>query len=122
MLREGIEAVGEDFDMQAVTRGLGGEAAGVPQAALLVAYAEAFVGTDESALAVVRAQVVEALGSEGLVDVAGVASNFERMVRIADGTGIPLDGYTAEATEGLRQALGIDRFPSAAERTSGQNG
>ena len=55
----------------------------------LVAFAEAIV-TGAQTLAQSRAAGVEALGPEAMVDAAGVASNFERMVRIADSTGIEL--------------------------------
>ena len=58
--------------------------------------------------------MLEVLGPEGLVDTAAVASNFERMVRIADSTGIPLDSPVNGMTEGMRQELGIDRFGSSA--------
>jgi len=37
-------------------------------------------------------------------------------VRIADGTGIPLDAFVNVGTESIREELGIDRF-AAAERT-----
>ena len=35
------------------------------------------------------------------------------MVRIADGTGIPLDGPIAMMSEGIRDALGINSYRSA---------
>ncbi len=54
------------------------------------------------------------LGPDGLLDVAAVASNFERMVRIADSTGIPLDAPVAALTSDLRDTLHLDRFESAA--------
>ena len=40
--------------------------------------------------------------------------NFQRMVRIADGTGIPVDSRMNALTAGMREDLGIDRFGSAA--------
>jgi hypothetical protein len=43
-----------------------------------------------------------------------VGSNFERMVRIADSTGIPLDPPVAVLSSGLREELGIDDFGSSA--------
>jgi hypothetical protein len=75
--------------------------------------AEALVQGDESALASARAAVLEGLGPAGLVDAAAVASNFERMVRIADSTGIPLDAPVAALTADLRDRLGLDRFASS---------
>jgi len=48
------------------------------------------------------------------VDAAAVVSNFERMVRIADATGIPLDAPVNAMTADLRADLGIDDYDSSA--------
>ena len=45
-----------------------------------------------------------------MVDAAGVASNFERMVRIADATGIPLGEGLEEFSSEVRLELGLDRM------------
>ena len=74
----------------------------------LVAFAEAIV-TGAQTLAQSRAAVVEALGPEAMVDAAGVASNFERMVRIADSTGIELGDLLEQASADVRDALGLKR-------------
>ena len=74
----------------------------------LVAFAEAIV-TGAQPLAQSRAAVVEALGPEAMVDAAGVASNFERMVRIADSTGIELGDLLEQASADVRDALGLER-------------
>ena len=74
----------------------------------LVAFAEAIV-TGAQTLAQSRAAVVEALGPEAMVDAAGVASNFERMVRIADSTGIELGDLLEQASDDVRDALGLER-------------
>ena len=68
----------------------GGEAAGVRGSAELTAFAEATVAGDPGAIASARAAVRTALGDEATVDAAAVIGNFQRMVRIADGCGIPL--------------------------------
>ena len=49
-----------------------------------------------------------------LVDAAGVVANFQRMVRIADATGIPVDPYIAERTGPVSKTLGLEAFRSAA--------
>ena len=54
------------------------------------------------------------MGPDALVDAAAVVGNFQRMVRIADGTGIPVDKQMNVLTAGLREDLGIDRFASRA--------
>ena len=48
-----------------------------------------------------------------MVDAAGVASNFERMVRIADSTGIPLGDGLEEFSSEVRLELGLDRLRTA---------
>ena len=53
--------------------------------------------------------MVETLGPEAMVDAAGVASNFERMVRIADSTGIELGDLLEQATADVRTVLGLER-------------
>ena len=44
-----------------------------------------------------------------MVDAAGVASNFERMVRIADATGIELGAALEGLTANVRTVLSLDR-------------
>ena len=74
----------------------------------LVAFAEAIVTGDQT-LAQSRTTVVETLGPETMVDAAGVASNFERMVRIADSTGIELGDRLEHASADVRDTLGLER-------------
>jgi hypothetical protein len=105
---------GDDVDVRAVTEHEAAPSSGVAHAETLVAFAEAIVGDDDAALARARAEVREKLGPEALVDAAAVASNFERMVRIADSTGIPLDGPLEMMSADLRGELGLGRFGSAA--------
>ncbi len=64
---------------------------------------------DEETRARTRAAVIEALGPEAMVDAAGVAANFERMVRIADATGIELGDLLEQVTADVRDALGLER-------------
>ena len=80
----------------------------------LVGFAEALVRRDDAALAHARDEVLEKLGPGGLVDTAAVASNFQRMVRIADSTGIPLDAPVTAMTGDIRGDLELGRFGSSA--------
>ena len=57
--------------------------------------------------------MLEVLSPEAMVDAAGVASNFERMVRIADSTGIPLDERMEVLSREVRDALQLERFAAA---------
>jgi hypothetical protein len=80
----------------------------------LVALAEALVHGDPDALSHARDAACAALGADAVADALAVASNFERMVRIADASGIPLDTPLAAMTEQLREDLGIDAYAAAA--------
>ena len=53
-------------------------------------FATALASRDEAALASARDRLNEVAGPEVLVDAAGIAGNFQRMVRIADSIGIPV--------------------------------
>jgi hypothetical protein len=89
-------------------------ASGVAHGEELLAFADALVGEDDAALDTAREALGAAFGPEGLVDAAAVASNFERMVRIADGTGIPLDAPVRLVAADLPDELEIRSFGSAA--------
>lgn len=64
-------------------------------------------------LATVRQAISDAMSPEALVDAAAVIGNFQRMVRIADGTGIPLDKPLAAITADMCKELGYNDFGSA---------
>ena len=110
LLRASSELEGTKADLHAVTDGT---QSGVPDGDVLVAFAEAALALDVAALAEARACVAERMGPEALVDAAGIVANFERMVRIADGSGIPLDTPLALVSVGIREELGIDAYGSA---------
>lgn len=114
LLRASGEIAGTDLDVQAISDRGAADASGIAYADVLLAFADAVVDDDEEQLAAARARVRRELGDAQLVDAAAVASNFERMVRIADSTGIPLDPPMAVLSEELRGTLGLERFGSAA--------
>ena len=86
----------------------------MPSGEALTAFAEAAVAGDEQVVSEARQRVRSELGEAALVDAAAVIGNFERMVRIADGTGIPLDKPVAMISADLREELGIDAYDGAA--------
>ncbi len=94
--------------------GKAASASGVAHADALVVLAEALAGEDEAALVEARRRAIDELGAEAFVDAVAVASNFERMVRIADGTGIPLDTPVNLVSEDVRDELNLGRFAAAA--------
>jgi len=89
-------------------------ASGVAHGDALLAFSDALVGSDDARLERSRDRLLAELGAGGLVDAAGVVANFERMVRIADGTGIPLDPSVRMVTADLRDELSLGAFRSAA--------
>ena len=88
---------------------------GVPHGRALLDFAAAAAGaTDrgcaDARLAEARQALRAEMGDSGVVDAAAVTSNFERMVRIADATGIVLGDWMESYTEGVRADLGLDRL------------
>lgn len=79
----------------------------------LLRFVDAAVGRDAAELARARQALRERVGDAATVDAAAVVANFERMVRIADGTGIPLDEPVAFFSADLRERLGIAGYGSA---------
>ena len=79
----------------------------------MLAFVDAAKGSDPDELTRTRAAVAEKFGAEGLVDAACVIGNFERMNRIADGTGIPIESPLAALSSDLREELNLDSFGSA---------
>ena len=108
------EITGRDIDLLMVSGEGTAAETGVVHSDVLIALAEAQVGDDDSALALARGDVVEKVGPAGLVDAVAVVANFERMVRIADATGIPLDGSLEAMSDDIRSDLDLGRFASAA--------
>ena len=88
---------------------------GVEHGNLLIAFAEAIVWDDDVTLTHARHAVIEGLSPEAMMDAAGVASNFERMVRIADATGIQLDERMEVLSQEVRDALQLERFTAYEE-------
>ena len=112
MLRASIEYAGGDAELRGIREGAKAGDAGIAHGERLTAFADAAVGGDPAALATARDALRAAAGSAALVDAAAVVGNFERMVRIADGTGIPLDGVVAALTGDIRGDLGIEGYRS----------
>ncbi|PON16938.1 hypothetical protein C2W62_15765 [Candidatus Entotheonella serta] len=107
---------GAAIDLSAVTADGITTAGEVGHSDVLIAFADAIVAADEHALQHTRHGVLEVMGPEAMVDAAGVASNFERMVRIADATGIPLDDRMAKASQDVREELELERFAAFKEQ------
>ena len=85
---------------------------GVPNGRALLDFASAAVGGDDAELARSREALRSEMGDSGVADAAAVASNFERMVRIADSTGIELGDWMETFTAGVRTDLALERLRS----------
>ena len=112
MLRVSMTKTERDIDIHVIN----GEEDGiseVPYANELTAFAEAVASFDESRLRQERQRLLDAAGAEVLVDAAGVAGNFQRMVRIADSMGIPVDANDNEVSNQVREELDLYRFRSS---------
>lgn len=108
MLRESSQSHAQDVNLDALMTG--GEAGEINGGDALIELADTVVTGNETTRASARDALVQALGIDAMVDAVGVASNFQRMVRIADSTGITLENHRRAATEELRENLGINQF------------
>jgi hypothetical protein len=82
----------------------------VPHSAQLIEFAEAMLRGDRDRQARARQAVQRGLGAAALVDAAAIVASFNAVVKIADGSGIPLEDFKEQATAGLRESLGLERL------------
>jgi len=113
MLRVSSQTTATEIDLQAIAGRADSAARGITFGPELMRFAEALARRDAQALAQSREKLLQAAGPAVLVDAAGVAANFQRMVRIADATGIPVDDMQSELGRQVREELGLARFASA---------
>jgi len=113
MLRESIGTGGEPIDLDGLADPDCREIPGIAHSGALISLADGFVLGDEQALAAARDWLEAALGAAAVVDALAIAANFQRMVRIADATGIPSDDAMVVMAEDLTRSLGADRYRSA---------
>ena len=113
MLRVSAMTTETEIDLQAINGDEQGAAVGIEYGAELMHFAQSVASGMAEDTRRTREALLEAAGPAVLVDAAGVAANFQRMVRIADAAGIPVDNMTSELGRQVRDELGIARFPSA---------
>ena len=113
MLSLSANMQGQEVDLQMVAGEDNASGGGIRHGRELAAFAEAVASRDETELENSRTALVQAGGTDVMVDAAAVAANFQRMVRIADSTGIPLDKVANALSEPAQRALNLRRFPSA---------
>lgn len=69
---------------------------------------------DAADLDAARAELLAAVGSEGLTEAAATVAIFNGLVRVADGTGIQLDDGVLADSADYRDRLGLNGFGGAA--------
>ncbi|MGI9607730.1 MAG: hypothetical protein ACR2P0_16495 [Acidimicrobiales bacterium] len=65
---------------------------------------------EPAAVADARARLQSAVGNEVMVEAAAVTAAFHGYVRVADGTGIPVDDLVVATSADLRDELGINAY------------
>ncbi len=113
MLRVSAMTTETEVDLQGVNGDAASAAMGIEYGAELMSFAESLAQRDEPGLARSRTALRQAAGDKVLVDAAGVAANFQRMVRIADSIGIPFDNMQSDFANSIQTELNLARFASA---------
>ena len=111
VLRASGQKDGEEFDLNNVI-GTGDGDVGVAHGNLLVEFSDAVIADDATAMEGYRATLIEELGEEALIDAAGTVASFNAVVRVADGTGIPLDEFKQDPAREIMNELGLEDFSS----------
>jgi hypothetical protein len=112
-LRGNALAIEKEIDIKQVRTEDNAEDGGIDYGRELNNFVDGFMSHDEAQLSQAREVLVDAMGAAGMVEAAAVAGNFQRMVRIADSIGIPIDEARLELSTGLREELGLNEFHSA---------
>jgi hypothetical protein len=105
--------MGQEVELDAVNGGADSDG-GVAHGERLVAFTEAVMGTDADAIERERTALREVLTPEAFVDTCATIGSFNVVDRIADATGIPLDGGLAMISGEVREELDLARFASSA--------
>ena len=113
MLRVSAMTTETEVDLQGVNGDAASAALGIEYGTELMSFAESLAQRDESGLARSRTALRQAAGDKVLVDAAGVAAHFQRMVRIADSIGIPFDNMQSDFANSIQTELNLARFASA---------
>ena len=112
MLSLSAESSKADIDL-GIVNGDGSASSSVRYSTGLMRFAEAVAGRDPQSIAAARQALFEEAGNDVVVDAAAVAGNFQRMVRIADSTGIPVDERMNALSGNIQKELDLRRFHSA---------
>lgn len=92
----------------------GGSSPGVRHATELIAFTEAVMASDDSALDSARRRLRGVLDDAAFVDTCAVIGAFNVVDRIADATGIRLDDGLRAVSADVRKELDLAAFASSA--------
>ncbi len=107
MLRVSVSQSSLQVDLSGLRTGDAKALDAIPNARTLIRLADAFMDSEPDRLANIRDEAVSVIGELGVIETIGVAANFQRMVRIASGTGIPIDEPDSEFGTAVRAALNL---------------
>ena len=82
----------------------------IPNGKILLDLVEAVHDGGTENLAAARNKVRTLMGDSAFIDTCAIIASFSAVVKIADGTGIPLEDYKEEASHDIRETLSINRF------------
>ena len=114
MLRASATTTETEVNINGINGNVSAADVGVEFGAELMQFAEAVATRNQAGLEQSRTALRSIAGTDVLVDAAGVAANFQRMVRIADSMGIPVDDMEQELGQAVRAELDLTKFTSAA--------
>lgn len=107
------EANGLTVDLEAALDPTHVGEVGVPAGPELLAFTNA-VELGQGDIDATRAALADTIGDEATLEAAAIVAIFNGLVRVADGTGIQLDGGVFGASIDEREQLEINRFAGAA--------
>ena len=113
MLRESATLLGTPVDLNGISDPNCKVIDDVPHSEALLGFCDALLGDDSDAFAAARDRLAQEMGTAAMVDAAGIASNFQRMDRIADAIGIPADAPMVLMQEEFVDELGLQNYASA---------
>lgn len=113
MLRASIADT--NADLSVVIEGADRDDGAVPNAQLLLRYAEAVIARDGDRIEEGIQGILSVLGEEALVDAAAVCAQFNAITRVADATGVQLDPALERNSAGIRDQLGLNAFNTTVE-------
>ena len=109
LLRASGDFAGKIYDLKAVMSDKG-LVNSIPHGKLLMALVQAVFDDEINNLEKARREVRSEMGDSAFVDACAIIASFSAVVKIADGTGIPLEDYKEKASRDIRKSLSIDKF------------